>query len=102
VELAEAQARRAMAQLWAEGWAVGAPATRDGWRKAVRRQARRNGLRVRTGVADVGGVERPWAVTAETYQAMHAALGGFTLDAFGAAAVRAAVNREERDYCPKM
>ena len=102
MELAEAQARRAVTQLRAEGWAVGAPATGDGWRKAVRREARRNGLRVRTGIADVGGVERPWAATAEMYQAMHAALGGFTLDAFGAAVVRAAVNREEENYSPKM
>jgi len=93
-DLTEAHARRALEQLRSLGWAVGPPMGRDEWRRAVRAQARRAQLRIRTGEACGGtdasdGQPRPWAATAEGYQAMRTRLRGLAPDSLGAIVVSA-------------
>ena len=100
-ELEVAQARQALVQVAAEGWAVGPPATPDGWRSAVRAEARRAGLRVRTGIAPTLDGERPWVATLECIEAWRVVLGGMTLDTFGAAVVAAAVERARKGPAPR-
>ena len=99
-ELVEAQARQALEQLQSLGWAVGPPLGRDEWRCAIRAQARRAQLRVRTGEArgaTIGsdGQIRPWAATLEGYEAMRTRIGGLDLASFGTIAVSADDGRRD-------
>jgi hypothetical protein len=85
VDLIEAQCHQALEQLRAEGWAVGPPAARDEWRRAVRAEARRAGVKIRTGEAAgnsaaTGGQLHPWAATIERYEAVRAFFGGMDLE----------------------
>jgi hypothetical protein len=94
-ELVGAQARRALERLHSVGWAVGPPIARDDWRRAVRAEARRIGLRVRTGESRgrssaTDGELHPWAMTVEGYAAMRAAIGGLDLSSLGSMVVTAA------------
>jgi hypothetical protein len=94
VELVDAQARQAIEQLQRIGWAVGPPGASGEWRRAVRAQARRAGLRIRTGEAcgnseATDGQLRPWAVTIGRYEGMRAQYGGLTLDTLGTIVVSA-------------
>lgn len=93
-ELVEAQARRALERLHSVGWAVGPPIARDDWSRAVRAEARRNGLRVRTGEnrgrsSATDGQVHPWAMTVEGHAAMRAALGGLDVSTLGSMVVTA-------------
>lgn len=94
MELLELRVRRALDQLRERGWAVGPPAARDEWRRVLRLQARRAGLRIRTGEAhalgpDVGGAVHPWAVTVVGYEVLRAHMGRLGLEAFGSVLVSA-------------
>lgn len=93
-KLVEAQARKAIEQLQALGWAVGPPVAREEWRRAVRAEARRAGLKIRTGETRGGsstadGQLHPWAVTVEGYQAMRESLQGLELSTLGTMVVTA-------------
>jgi len=88
LDIAEAQAARALVQLRAEGWVVSPKLARDEWRKAIRAYARRAGLQVRTGESPcTNGFEdrepRPWAATVEHYETMRALMGGLSLETLG-------------------
>ena len=81
-----------MDQLRTLGWAVGPAVGRDDWRRAVRAEARRVGIEVRTGEAPsphIGADDRvyPWAVTVAHHEAMRELFGGLSLDILGAAVV---------------
>ena len=85
-----AAARRAMVRLRIEGWAVGPSAAPDEWRREVRAEARRAGVRIRTGVASLDGKLVPWAFALWAVEDKRRELGGVELDTLGLAAVRAA------------
>ena len=99
MQLIEAQARQALEQLQHLGWAVGPPAARDEWRKAVRAEARRIGLRIRTGEAEgnsalaTDGQLHPWAVTVAGYEGLRAQFGGMNLNTVGTMVVTADAGR---------
>ena len=100
-ELVEAQARKAIEQMRALGWAVGPSVARDEWRRAVRAEARRAGLKIRTGesvggTTDTDGQPHPWAVTVEGYEAMREQLRGLELSTLGAMVVNADAGRAAR------
>jgi hypothetical protein len=97
-ELVEAQARKALEQLHSVGWAVGPPARCEEWRRAVRTEARRAGLKIRTGESpggtqDTDGQVHPWAVTVKGYEAMRAAMRGLELSTLGFMVVNADAGR---------
>lgn len=101
-ELVEAQARKAIEQMHALGWAVGPAVARDEWRRAVRAEARRAGLKIRTGETRGGGSNadgqlHPWAVTVEGYQAMRESLQGLELSTLGSMVVNADAGRSTRN-----
>jgi hypothetical protein len=93
-ELVKAQARKALEQLGSLGWAVGPSVAHEDWRRAVRAEARRAGLRVRTGETRGGspaadGQLHPWAVTVEGYEAMREWMRGLELSTLGFMVVNA-------------
>lgn len=100
VDIARAQAARALVDLRSKGWAVGPPTEPDAWRRAVRGAARRAGLRIRTAEAlpsySPDDLSYPWAITVEGFEAMHALMGGTTLELVGAALVRASLEGSGR------
>ena len=86
--LSAGRAGKVVEALREVGWAVGPPTEPDEWRASVRTVARRAGIRVRTGIARVDWDEpRPWAVDAEQYEALRAAMGGLGADGLGAVLV---------------
>ena len=98
MDLIEAQAREAIGQLREVGWSVGPPAACEEWRRAVRAEARRAGLKVRTGAArgnsaDVDGQLHPWAATLEGHQAARERFGGMDLATLGTVLVTADAGR---------
>ncbi len=98
MELIEAQARQAIEQLRAQGWAVGPPAACEEWRRAVRAEARRAGLKIRTGKArgnsdDADGQVHPWAATVEGHNAARERFGGMDLATLGTVLVTADAGR---------
>jgi hypothetical protein len=60
-----AQAAKAVSVLKESGWIVGPPTDPEGWRSALRAEARRADVRIRTGAARRVDGEFPWAVTTE-------------------------------------
>ena len=70
----------------------------EDWRRAVRAEARRAGLRIRTGES-LGGTDacdgqvHPWAVTVESYEAMREQLRGLELSTLGLMVVSADASR---------
>jgi hypothetical protein len=85
----DASARRAIDQLRTQGWAIGPRNAPDEWRRAVRAEARRAGVRMRTGVTRHRGELVPWAVASWAFDDWDRVMAHVSFEMLGAAAVRA-------------
>jgi hypothetical protein len=96
-DIESASARRALVQLQGtDGWAVGPTTAPEEWRRAVRAEARRAGLRIRTGVVRHNGELAPWAFALWAYEVMARDLGGVDVDTLALYAVIADEGRRAK------